>query len=357
MRVFCTNCSASKDPAKGLVPAFKRYVSPRIARVHDMANRTGEQFCILSGEFGLVDWNQPLPWYDHLLVADEVPDLSQKIARQLAEKGITRVDYYTVSPKADPKVLPYMNTIEKACQFAGVELRGFILDEPKLSSTLRDWKQIMEWAAEARQVMIADRASGEAEFAKLLSNFPDDGMIFFERAGGYEALGELRLAKTDFERAKQLFPLERWQWEAQKALDRISEELAAGGTIAEARRRVNNLNKLDQQLRREAIAVLAKVGTEPVNAAAELRRSLEVVVNLLASKYRRRATGNLLDDIRNLQAHIPELVVNHMHTIRILGNRATHAPAPGEPPIQATDVYPAVTAFVAILEWWHSQQK
>lgn len=352
MRVFCTNCSASKDPAKGLVPAFKRYVSSRIVRVQEMAEREGVHFCILSGEFGLVDRDQPLPWYDHLLLPEQVSNLAQKVADQMADKGITRVDYYTVSPQVDPKIVPYLNVIEKACRVAGAELRGYTLAEPKLSSVSRDWKQIMEWAAEARQVLIVDRARGEAEFAKLLSNFPDDGMIFFERAGGYETLGELGLAKADYERAEQLFPLERWQWEAQKALDRIVKELAVGGTIAEARRRVNALAKMDAQLRREVLAAIVKVSSEPASAAAELRRCLEIVVNCLMGEYRLRPGSNLADNIRDLQAHVPDLIVNHMHTIRILGNRATHAPSSGEPLIQATDVYPAVTAFVAILEWW-----
>ncbi len=53
-----------------------------------------------------------------------------------------------------------------------------------------------------------------------------------------------------------------------------------------ARRRVNSLDTMDAQFRREAIAVLAKVSTEPANAAAELRRCLEVVVKHLVSKWR-----------------------------------------------------------------------
>ena len=352
MRIFCTNCSASKDPAKGPIPAFKRYISSRIAHVHEMAQNAEAGFCILSGEFGLVDWDQPLPWYDHLLLAEEVGQLAQQVAEQISQKGITRVDYYTISSQADPRVVPYLNTMEEARRLAEIELDVFTLEEPQLSAASRDWKQIMEWAAAAKHVLIVDRVHGEARFAELLLCFPDDGMIFFERGGGYETLGELGPAKADYERAKQLFPLERWQWEAQKALDRIAEELAVGGTIAEARRRVNKLTKMDAQMRRQVLAAIVKVTSEPASAAAELRRCLEIVVNCLMSKYRLRPGGNLADNIRDLQAHVPDLIVNHMHTIRILGNRAAHAPSPGEPPIQATDAYPAVTAFVAILEWW-----
>ena len=89
MRIICTYCSASKDPDKGLVPAYKRYISARIVHVQEIAEREGVHFCILSGKFGLVDWNHPLPWYDHLLLAEEVPQLVDMVKHQLNEKGIS----------------------------------------------------------------------------------------------------------------------------------------------------------------------------------------------------------------------------------------------------------------------------
>lgn len=202
MRAVCTYCSASKDPAKGSIPAFKRYVSARIVRVQEIADREGVPFCVLSGEFGLVDWNQPLPWYDHLLLTDEVPQLVDKVTRQLVEKRITQLDYYTQSPTGDPKLAAYIQAIEKACSNAGVVLRGFILEEPKLNSGTRNWKLIMESAADARQSLIANRPKGELEFGELLALYPDDGMVYFERGGGYEAIGEATLAKADCETAE-----------------------------------------------------------------------------------------------------------------------------------------------------------
>jgi len=359
MRVFCTYCSASKDPAKGLVPAFKRYISPRIALVQELAEREGAHFCILSGKFGLVDWNQPLPWYDHLLLPEEVPQLVEMVIHQFAEKRISRVDYYTRSPQADPKIIPYANTIEKACRSAGVDLHGYILEEPKTSPTVRNWKQIMEMAAEARQTLVINRAQGEELFQRLLTLFPDDGMVFFERAGGYEAIGELKLAKADLESAKRLFPLERWQWEAQEALKRIEQELAAGGTIAEARRRINNLRNVDIHLRRQVLNAIEKAGTEPDGTAVKLRVMLEILVDRLLAQHHITPTNELDRDIWKLkdQSVIPEIVANHMNTIRIVGNRGAHSRRPKEPALQSGDVYPSVTAFVAVLEWLDSRKK
>jgi len=357
MRVICTYCSASKDPAKGLVPAFKRYISPRIVQVQELAERDGVHFCILSGKFGLVDWDHPLPWYDHLLLPEEVQHLADTVTQQLVEKNITRIDYYTRLPKVDPNVSPYANAMEAACRSAGVALRSYILEEPKVTSAIRNWKQTMEMAADARQTLITDRPQGEHAFDKLLMIFPDDGMVFFQRASGYETAGDFKLAKADYEAAKRLFPLERWQWEAQEALNRIEQELAAGGTIAEARRRINGLSKVGARFRRDALVAMDKANTEPASTAAELRRCLEMLVNQLVAQHRLTSTGDLDGNIRALRDRslVPEIVANHMATIRILGNRAVHRKS-GEPSLQPSDVYPSVTAMVAILEWLNTNE-
>lgn len=358
MRVFCTNCSASKDPAKGRIPAFKRYISARIVRVQEMAEQANAQVCILSGQFGLVDWDQPLPWYDHLLQADEVESLAQMVAQQILAKSIAQIDYYTVSPQRDSQLVPYLNTIESACNHAGIRLYIYTLEEPKFTPSIRNWKQIMEAAAGARQVLLIDRAQGEADFHKLSSLFPDDGMIYFEQGNGYVALGELRLAKANLEHAKQLFPLERWQWEAQEALNRVEQQLAEGGTLAEAQRRLGQMNKVDPALRQPASAAIDKASTQPANAGNDLRKCLEMIIDRAMRLHHLTPGGDLYTNIRILKGEpfVSEVITNHMDNIRILGDKASHAKKPGQPQMQAMDIYPMVTALIAILDWWNSQQ-
>jgi len=99
MQTFCTYCSRDKTTTASLLPAWQRYQSSRIADIQRQAESMGIPFCILSGEFGLLDWDQPIPWYDHLLVADEVPQLASLVARQLSEKRILQLDYFTQSTK------------------------------------------------------------------------------------------------------------------------------------------------------------------------------------------------------------------------------------------------------------------
>lgn len=357
MRVICTYCSASKDPAKGLLPAFKRYISQRIIQVQEIAESEGVGFCILSGKFGLVDWDQLLPLYDHLLLAEEVQQLADTVTHQLVKKNITRMEYYTRLPKVDPNVSQYASTIDVACRSAHVELRICILDEPKITSGIPKWKQITEMAADARQTLIRDRPKGEQEFDELFLIFPRDGMVFFQRAIGYETIGDFTHAKADYEAAKRLFPAERWQWEAQEALNRIEDELAVGGTIAEARRRINRLTKVGERLRRDALLAMGKASTEPASTIAELRPCLEGLVNKLLAQNSLTSTGELNVKIRTLsaQAVVPEIILNHMNTIRIMGNSVLH-PKSGELALLPSDVYPSITALVAILEWLESNE-
>ena len=316
-----------------------------------MAEHEGVPFCILSGKFGLVDWNHPLPLYDHLLLAEEVPQLVEVVKQQLGNKGITQVDYYSRSPEVDARIIPYMNTIENACASIGVDLQTYILEEPKINSAMRNWKQITEMAADTRQTLTSDRVQGEQAFVQLLTLFPDDGMVFLQRGNAYATIGEFKLAKMDFEAAERLFPLERWRLVAREAAARIDQEFAAGGTIAEARRRINGLRKVDAGLKSSALADIEKAILEPETSGTELRKYLGKIVNKILSKYHFPSKGALVDNITDLKdkAVIPEIEANHMHTIRIIGNRAVHRL--DEPALQSSDVYPSVTALVAILEW------
>jgi hypothetical protein len=356
MRVICTYCSANKDRAEGLMPAIDRYRSTRIARVHDLARREGVVFCILSGEYGLVDCDQPIPWYDHLLVLEEVPRLTSMVAQQIVQKNIHQLDYYTPPPAAHPDVSPYTAVVEAACRSGGVKLR--ILEEPEVKSTMSNWKEIMAMAEDAGNILITDRAQGEQAFERLLMRFPRDGMVFFQRAKAFEAIGEFKLAKADYEVAERLFPMEQYQASARAGSSRMDRKLPTAGTIVEPRRAIEGLRKIDRQVRDDALIAIDKATTDPLGTAVKLRRFLERLASELVAHHAGMATGDLDDNIRALRDHgvVPDIVSSHMNTIRVLGNRAGHWKS-GEPSLQPTDVYPSVYALVAILEWFDGNQR
>lgn len=357
MRVYCTYCSASKDRSSGSVPAIKRYISERINQVFQMANTDKVGFYILSGEFGLVEPDQLLPLYDHLLTIGEIPDLAKKVAQQIRDKGITHLHYFTKAPRDEPQIQPYIKVIEQACTATHIQLEGTILPDVTSHQTPLSWKFITEAAADARQKLLMERLQGEEEFKKLLTRNPNDGMIFFERATGYEAIGEYGLAKADYELAKSLFPLDRWKWEAQQALDKLTENVSEGGTIDEARRRIKSLKSIEKNLLRDVILAFSQIDKDPQSAAVKLRICLETFLNPVFKFVNLRPAVDLEENIRALRSKsIPEIIINHMNTIRLIGNRGGHTLRLGEPSLKPADVYSSATALVAIFEWWESNK-
>jgi tetratricopeptide (TPR) repeat protein len=355
MRIICTYGSPSQDPADSEVPVFQRYVSPRIKRVHELARLESTQFCVLSGELGLVDWNQRLPLSYCLLRADGVPRLVETVRQQLQARGISRIDYYCRSTEMDPLRVPYLEAIREACKSAGAELYRHTLEEPANPPAPEDWDEITEMAAEARETLASDSEKGNGEFEVLLRLYPADGMVYFQRGIGYETIGDLELAKADYEKARTLLILPRWRDEAGRARDRVTELLAAGGAITEALRRIKGLSRVDRQLRVDAQAAISSVNSRPQDAATGLRKCLEYLLASHLEQLGMARTGDLYGDINAwaTRSSAPKVVRVHMHTIRSLGNLGAHES--GEPPLQAIDIYPSATALVAILDWTNSQ--
>lgn len=78
----------------------------------------GLEFYILSGEFGLIPSQQPIPFYDHLLRPEEVPVMVERVNQQLHEHGVASLVYFTRPLKSSRELLPYYKTIKAACQRA-----------------------------------------------------------------------------------------------------------------------------------------------------------------------------------------------------------------------------------------------
>ncbi len=85
------------------------------------------EFMILSGEYGLIDREYPLPNYDHLLQSWEVDKLSNRVATTLCMAGVKEIEYHTTAPELDAPIRPYLSVMEAACSRASVALRVVIL--------------------------------------------------------------------------------------------------------------------------------------------------------------------------------------------------------------------------------------
>lgn len=125
MKLVITYCSGPKRKDAGGLPAIERYDSQRI---RDLAELEDGFFLILSGEFALLEAEEYIPWYDHLLTSAEVQEMAVTVADQMLEYEPEEVEYHTADSTAYPEVAPYQQVMEKACRFAGIPLEIVTLE-------------------------------------------------------------------------------------------------------------------------------------------------------------------------------------------------------------------------------------
>ena len=126
MKILCTYCSADKHTTVGNVPAISRYVSKRIDWVADKADKQNKPLFILSGKYGIIPATHSIPYYDHLLIQEEVSAHVQTVASQIREYGVTHITFYTRSLQQDSNVAAYINCITQAAKLAKV---GLVVEE------------------------------------------------------------------------------------------------------------------------------------------------------------------------------------------------------------------------------------
>ena len=122
MLAFSTYCSANKKHSTSPIPAIELYKSQRIAIVYSLAEVENSRFVTLSGKYGLVDAQQEIEEYDHLLSASEVEHHSDIVASQIKEKNISEIIFFMNSIKNDHKLKPYLECIMKACDKTGINI-------------------------------------------------------------------------------------------------------------------------------------------------------------------------------------------------------------------------------------------
>jgi hypothetical protein len=127
MRILCSYCSAAKREDDGLLPAYERYLSTRLRVLWLRGRAQGTPLFILSGEYGLLGAEEPIPWYDHLLQPVEVAALAVGVATRLRELAVDAVEYHTAPLATTPAVRPYFEAISAACAAAGASLNIEIL--------------------------------------------------------------------------------------------------------------------------------------------------------------------------------------------------------------------------------------
>ncbi|MBN1286356.1 MAG: hypothetical protein JXB47_13240 [Anaerolineae bacterium] len=116
---YVTLCSAEKRDDPGDLPALDRYISARIRAVYKWAQRDGADFRIFSGKFGLLRADDPVPWYDQKLVAEDVSAAALRVAGQLRAEAFEKLVVYTDEVKVVPDVLVYVGCLMVAAGTVG----------------------------------------------------------------------------------------------------------------------------------------------------------------------------------------------------------------------------------------------
>jgi hypothetical protein len=120
MKIVATLCSASKSHTEGKLPAFERYTSMRIKNVMKVAKGKQLPFFIFSGKYGLIPYDYPIPYYDHLLSKDEVGDMAVLLSDQIKGSAMSSIDFY-IHPD-DSAWNVYREALKEAATTVGVIL-------------------------------------------------------------------------------------------------------------------------------------------------------------------------------------------------------------------------------------------
>lgn len=132
--MVCTICCREKDRAEGTLPALRRYKSKRINAVAGLTRNAGMTLAILSGKYGLIDEDRPIPYYDKLMKTGDVGDIIGKNITFLEKNEVGKVIFLCPDPAIDPHVQPYLRSIQAAARGTGCELETIFV--PPLPESL-----------------------------------------------------------------------------------------------------------------------------------------------------------------------------------------------------------------------------
>jgi hypothetical protein len=79
-----TSCTAEKNPAPGLIPAYVRYsASPIFKAFWNKVYDLPVDIKILSAKFGLIDWSERIPYYDQKMTPSHIPVYVEELITKL----------------------------------------------------------------------------------------------------------------------------------------------------------------------------------------------------------------------------------------------------------------------------------
>jgi hypothetical protein len=310
-----------------------------------VADSQGVQFYILSGKFGLLKPSDPIPYYDHLLAADEIDRLVVKATKQLVTGDVTKITFF-VSTIRTSQVKPYEEAIRRACRQAGIDFSVATLGARNMS----DWQTTMAEARSAKMLLLKDRSAGEQRFKEVLERYGEDGMIYFIRGEGYESLGDNKSALNDYRLAEILFPLPKYQDQARTAGARIEARLPAAKKVLRSEIDLETILKalpdpLIAKALQDAVRFIETDPAEAVRAVGE--RGVRGLIRYLEYKHRVEPVESWRQRTKQLTERkiISEIAAYEMDAVREIRNKVASEGAK----VSRLDAEASVKMFVAAL--------
>jgi tetratricopeptide (TPR) repeat protein len=218
------------------------------------------------------------------------------------------------------------------------------------------FREIWKKAIEANHELALNKAKGESLFRKLLESFPNDGMVYYERAESYEYLRLLDLSESDYATAERFSPVRHWKEVAQKGVIRIQRKRQSlpddsPDTLWGIFHRIHALPYLPHEVRVDALSAIARFDSEPHIASSQLRSCREsITIAVFEKAYIRHADAKdlerkiaLLDSLEI----VPASISLDMDRVRDLGNKGTHP----EKRRKGVNFSPSAVAFIRVAEW------
>lgn len=132
MDYFCTICCKEKRTDPGQLPARERYLSARIEFVLKRGKEEGRNVLILSGKYGLIGPDDPIDWYDKILLDDDVSVFVPLVQSQLFKWRASSIHFFCL-PRMTTGWSPYYDALEESTSKLGISITYVIMDSSKYS--------------------------------------------------------------------------------------------------------------------------------------------------------------------------------------------------------------------------------
>jgi len=151
---------------------------------------------------------------------------------------------------------------------------------PWVDRVSSEWRRIWKQSIHAGKLLAVGRKNGEDEFAELKRQYPNDGMVHYERGEALEYLARFEEAVQEYTAAQELFPVPKWKNVAAESLRRAA---ARGknphqGPQWRVFHMLHACPHLPDKVRYFGICAVSRIDAEPEMAAGAIRACRDLLL-------------------------------------------------------------------------------